>query len=100
MNKGQPDLLSLLPNSEHNEPNSEHYKPNSEHYEPNSEHYEPNSEHYKQLQVIAAPVREKGRTSKELVEQVILELCSEHYLQLRTLAELLGRGPDSIRNHM
>ncbi len=99
VNKGQPDLLSLLPNSEHNEANSEHYAPNSEHYAPNSEHYEVNSEHYKRLQLIAAPVREKGRTSKELVEQIILELCSQHYLQLRTLAELLGRGPDSIRNH-
>ncbi|MFP4102149.1 Fic family protein [Coleofasciculus sp.] len=28
-----------------------------------------------------------------------LELCSEHYLPLRTLADLLGREPDSIRNH-
>lgn len=33
------------------------------------------------------------------MEQVILEICSEHYLPLRTLAELLGREPDSIRNH-
>jgi ATP-dependent DNA helicase RecG len=30
---------------------------------------------------------------------VILELCSEHYLALRTLAQLLGREPDTIRNH-
>lgn len=76
-NQSQSDLLSLLP----------------------SEHYEPSSEHYKRLWKVAAPIREKGRTSKELVEQVILELCSEHYLQLRTLAEILGREPDSIRNH-
>ncbi|MBP5974038.1 putative DNA binding domain-containing protein [Brasilonema sp. CT11] len=90
--EAQPDLLSLLPSSEH-------YEPNSEHYEPNSEHYEPNSEHYKRLQDIAAPVRGKGRASKQVVEPIILELCSEHYLPLRTLAELLGREPDSIRNH-
>ena len=51
------------------------------------------------MQEIATPVRETGRTSKEVVEQVILELCSEHYLPLRTLAQLLGREPDSIRNH-
>jgi ATP-dependent DNA helicase RecG len=83
-NQSQSDLLSLLP---------------SKHYEPSSEHYEPSSEHYERLRQIAAPIRDKGRTSKELVQQVILELCSEHYLQLRTLAELLGREPDSIRNH-
>jgi ATP-dependent DNA helicase RecG len=90
-NQSQSDLLSLLP--------SEHYEPSSEHYEPSSEHYESSSEHYERLRKIAAPIRDKGRTDKELVEQVILELCSEHYLQLRTLAELLGREPDSIRNH-
>ena len=90
--KGQPDLLSLIPSSEH-------YEPSSEHYEPSSEHYEPSSEHYERLRKIAAPIRDKGRTSKELVEQVILELCSEHYLQLRTLADLLRRAPNSVRNH-
>jgi ATP-dependent DNA helicase RecG len=76
-NQSQSNLLSLIP----------------------SEHYEPSSEHYERLRKIAAPIRDKGRTGKELVEQVILKLCSEHYLQLRTLAELLGREPDSIRNH-
>jgi ATP-dependent DNA helicase RecG len=90
--KGQPDLLSLIPSSEH-------YEPSSEHYEPSSEHYEPSSEHYERLRKIAAPIRDKGRTNKELVEQVILELCSEHYLQLRTLADLLSRAPNSVRNH-
>jgi ATP-dependent DNA helicase RecG len=91
-NKAQSDLLSLLPSSEH-------YEPSSEHYGPSSEHYEPSSEHYKRLQEIAAPIRAKGRISKELVEQVILELCSEHYLQLRTLGDLLARAPNSVRNH-
>ncbi|MEG4170945.1 MULTISPECIES: RNA-binding domain-containing protein [unclassified Microcoleus] len=98
-NKGQPDLLSLIPSSEHYEPSSEHYESSSEHYESSSEHYESSSEHYERLRKIAAPIRDKGRTSKELVEQVILELCSEHYLQLRTLADLLGRAPNSVRNH-
>lgn len=83
-NQGQPDLLSQR---------------SSEHYKLCSEHSEHSSEHYENLRKIAAPIREKGRISKELVEQVILELCSEHYLPLRTLAELLGREPDSIRNH-
>ncbi|MCA1991966.1 MAG: hypothetical protein LDL41_07955 [Coleofasciculus sp. S288] len=91
-NQRQPDLLSLFPSSEH-------YELSSEHYEPSSEHYEPSSEHYKRLQEIAAPVREKDRVNKSIVEKVILELCSEHYLSLRTLADLLKREPDSIRNH-
>jgi ATP-dependent DNA helicase RecG len=91
-NQRQSDLLSLLPSSEH-------YELNSEHYEPSSEHYESSSEHYRRLQEIAAPIREKGRANKSLVEQAILELCSEQYIQLRTLADLLERKPDSIRNH-
>ncbi|MET0031744.1 MAG: hypothetical protein ABWU14_09710 [Limnospira maxima] len=66
---------------------------------PSFEHYEPSSEHYQRLEEIAAPVRAKSRISKEIVEQVILKLCSEHYLPLRTLADLLKREPDSIRNH-
>ncbi len=88
----QSDLVALLPSSEH-------YQPNSEHYEPSSEHYGLSSEHYKRLKDIALPVHEKGRVDQELVERVILELCSEHYLPLRTLADLLNRKPDSIRNH-
>ncbi|MEH1885382.1 RNA-binding domain-containing protein [Nostoc sp.] len=92
VNQQQSDLLALLPSSEH-------YEPSSEHYEPSSEHYGLSSEHYKRLKDIAVPVREKGRVDQELVERVILELCSEHYLALRTLADLLNRKPDSIRNH-
>lgn len=78
VHKEKPDLLSLLPSSEHSELSSEHYK---------------------RLKDIAAPVRGKGRTNKQLVENIIIKLCSEHYLPLRTLAELLRREPDSIRNH-
>ncbi|MEH2313405.1 MAG: RNA-binding domain-containing protein [Nostoc sp.] len=92
VNQQQSDLLALLPSSEH-------YEPSSEHYEPSSEHYGLSSEHYKRLKDIAVPVREKSRVDQELVERVILELCSEHYLALRTLAHLLNRKPDSIRNH-
>ncbi|WP_292805397.1 N-6 DNA methylase [Nostoc sp. NMS7] len=88
----QSDLVALLPSSEH-------YEPSSEHYEPSSEHYGLSSEHYKRLKDIAVPVCEKSRVDQELVERVILELCSEHYLALRTLADLLNRKPDSIRNH-
>lgn len=68
--------------------------------EPNSEHYENNSEHYQQKLVeLAAPVREKGKANRELVKSTILQVCSEHYLELRALSTLLGRSPESIRTH-
>ena len=82
-NETQPDLLSLLPQSEQR----------------NSEHSKLKSEHYEKLLEIAKPVREKCRTDSNLVKETILKLCSEHYLSLRTLAELLARKSDSIRNH-
>jgi ATP-dependent DNA helicase RecG len=34
-----------------------------------------------------------------LVEKTILEMCEDRFVSLRTLAELLGRAPDSVRNH-
>ena len=71
----------------------------SEHLPVSSEHLPVSSEHYERLKKIAEPIREKGSVKKELVEDVILQLCCEQYLLLRTLAELLGREPDSIRNH-
>lgn len=71
----------------------------SEHSVLSSEHYKPDSEHYGKLLTIAAPVREKGRASKSLVEKIILELCAEKFVTLRTLADLLNRETDSVRNH-
>lgn len=85
--------------SQHYKPDSQHYKQSFQHYEDNSEHYEPDSEHYKSLLEISAHVNKKGRTSKEVVRQTILKLCSEHHLSLRTLACLLKREPASIQNH-
>ncbi|MDY7002527.1 MAG: putative DNA binding domain-containing protein [Cyanobacteriota bacterium] len=95
------DLFSLLTSSEHSESNSDHNEPNPEHNESNSEHKESNSEHnQKQLLMdIAAPVREKKRAKPELMRTTILNLCSNKYINLKTLAELLDRSPDTIRTH-
>lgn len=71
----------------------------SEHYELGFEHYSVSSEHYEHLKNLAAPVREKGRVNKELIQTTIIEICSADYLTLRTLADLLGRTSDSLRNH-
>ena len=62
-----------------------------------SEHSE--SGQTEKLLAIAAPVREKPRVAKVLVEETVLALCSEDWRTLRTLAGLLGRDTDSLRNH-
>lgn len=64
-----------------------------------SEQFAAGSEHLARLSEIAAPVREKGKADKGLVRETLLALCTEDFLSLRTLAELLNRSPDSIRNH-
>lgn len=71
----------------------------SEQKTPSSEHLPSDSEHLATLREIAAPVRDTGRAQKQLVRRVLLELCGRDFLTLRTLAELLNRSPDSIRNH-
>lgn len=38
-----------------------------------------------------------GRVKSNLMEQVILSLCHEHFIPLSVLAELLDRNPDSLR---
>nr|WP_293133349.1 hypothetical protein [Okeania sp. SIO3I5] len=119
-NQGQLDLFSLLTSSDHNEPNSDHNESNSDHNESSSDHNEPSSDrnefssdhnepssdrnesssdrNQKQLLIdIAIPVREKKRVNRELMRNTILNLCSNGYLNLKTLAELLARTPDSIR---
>lgn len=51
------------------------------------------------LRQLAAPVRDKGRASKELVEQIIISLCRGRWLTIRELAELLGRDSEALRKH-
>ncbi len=74
-------------------------KMNSEHYASSSEHYGLSSEHYLKLLNIAQCVRKKRRVNRELVENTIIQLCADEFLTLRTLADLLQRNSDSIRNH-
>ncbi|MDA8125910.1 MAG: putative DNA binding domain-containing protein [Deltaproteobacteria bacterium] len=71
----------------------------SEHYRRRSEHLNRDSEQYLALLEIARPVSEKGKADKALVSDVLMQLCSGRFMELRTLAELLHRRPDSIRNH-
>ncbi|MDZ4786433.1 MAG: putative DNA binding domain-containing protein [bacterium] len=100
--KGQPDLLSLIPSSVHNESSSVHNESSSVHNESSSVHNESSSVHNDEnlfLLEIAAPVREKQRVSPELMRNTILKLCSERYLTVKRLAELLNRRSETIRTH-
>jgi ATP-dependent DNA helicase RecG len=65
--------------------------------EHDSEHL--TAEHEGRLMELAAEARSKGKIPKSIMELTILELCNNQWLSLRTLARLLGRDPDSLRNH-
>lgn len=84
--------------SEHSAASSEQSTADSEHLKADSEHL--SSEQEARLAALAAPMRKLGKVSnKAQAEQVILALCSQQWLALRTLARLLDRAPDSLRNH-
>ena len=72
--------------------------PSSEHLPESSEHLPPEQEQI--LQQIAAPVQTSGKKlPKATMEAIILDLCAINWLTLRTLARLLARKPDYLRNY-
>lgn len=90
--------VGLVDSSEHLTDSSEHLVGNSEHLLNSSEHLTP--EQVTQLATIADAVRHSGKVAKKaLMEVTILELCSISWLSLQTLATLLNRKTDSLRNH-
>lgn len=92
-------------------PSSEHLPSSSEHLPSNSEHLvkvpEASPERTSKLKndqeatllEIAAPVRAAGKVDKPVMENIILALCKDDWRSLRTLTELLGRHPDTLRTH-
>lgn len=82
---------------EHSSPSFQHYGSGFQHYDTESQHY--GAEQWHDLEILAAPVREKGRVDKDLVEMTVLQLCSQTWLTLRELSRLLGRGSDTLSNH-
>jgi ATP-dependent DNA helicase RecG len=81
----------------HSAASSEQIATSSEHLDHGSEHL--GSEQEERLAALAAPMRERGKVPKTEAERIILALCSQQWLTLRTLARLLDRDPDSLRNH-
>ena len=76
---------------------SDHLETSSDHLETSSDHLETSSDHLKSLKVIAAPVRDKGKVSSQVMEQTILSLCEGRFLTSRQLGKLLNRDRDSLR---
>ena len=103
---------------------SEHYTDTSEHYTDTSEHKtEPDpqrnsdgcllSDHFdaplidtletlspkllQTLQALAQEPRQRGRMPRAQMQEVIRDLCCNHYLTLNVLASLLNRSPDALR---
>jgi predicted HTH transcriptional regulator len=50
-----------------------------------------------ELEKIAVEPRTKGKISAEAMRQAILTVCKGHYVALSSLAELLHRDPDALR---
>lgn len=71
----------------------------SPHNAQSSQHNNAGVPDYDKLRTLAASIRERQRAKPEDVRAVILALCSENYLSLRELADLLGRKPTSVQNH-
>jgi len=80
-----------------NSPPSEVNSPPSEVNSPPSEANSRPSNPLSRLEEIAGAVRKQKRASQNDVRRVILALCSEEYLSIQQLANLLGRAPEKLR---
>src|SRR5690606_23070296 len=50
------------------------------------------------LEKQAAEPRAKGKVDRIILIQIVLTLCSGRFITLRSLAELVNRKPDTLRN--
>ncbi len=50
------------------------------------------------LEVLASVPRAKGRVDRQVLIQVVLDLCEERFITLRCLAELVKRKPETLRD--
>lgn len=52
------------------------------------------------LLALAAPVAQKKKVARSLLQTVILALCDGHFLGLQVLSSLLQRDPDDLRKRI
>lgn len=50
------------------------------------------------LETMAALPRTKRKLPRDLLREVLMDICREQFVCLRALAELVGRKPDALRN--
>jgi ATP-dependent DNA helicase RecG len=90
-----------IPSSPHLESSSPHLESSSPHLESSSPHLESSSPHIEnqRLKELAKSVACSKRAAKQVVRDIILQLCQTEPLSLGELARLLNRNPKSLQNH-
>ncbi|MBD2568418.1 RNA-binding domain-containing protein [Anabaena lutea] len=84
-------------NSDNLESSSDDLESNSDDLESSSDDLELSSDALEVLKAIAAPVRNKGKVSTDIMEATILKLCKERFLNNKQLQELLDRSYHTLR---
>ena len=80
---------------------------NSVHLESDSVHLKNSSVHLtvseaqrqERLLLIASKISSTKKAKRELMNETILQLCADDYLELRALAKLLNRSSETLRTH-
>jgi ATP-dependent DNA helicase RecG len=83
--------------SDHLDVSSDHLDDSSDHLDDSSDHLDDSSDHFQKLVTIATPIRDKGKVSKQLMEEIILKICQDQYLTQQQLANILNRSPHTLR---
>jgi ATP-dependent DNA helicase RecG len=84
---------------EERNPSSDHLPVKSDHLPSSSDHLPIQSDHWAELVAIAEPVRGRGKVpTKDITQEVIMNLCRDQFLTQKQLAELLGRSTHTLRN--
>jgi ATP-dependent DNA helicase RecG len=91
----EPDLLPV--DSDHLLVDSDHLPIDSDHLLVDSDHLPIDSDHLLSLQALADPVRRTGKVSKDIMKNIILQLCLKQFLTQKELAALLNRSPTTLR---
>ena len=71
----------------------------SQHLAVSSQHLPDLTHQWPILIEMARPVRDMGKSPRNIVEETILKLCSGRFLSVRNLAELLNRDQNALLNH-
>jgi predicted HTH transcriptional regulator len=93
-------LASMAPaTTQQTTPSSQHLPDSSQHLDSDSQHLKDLQKDWPNLLELARPVRDKGKTPRNVVEETILKLCGGRFLPVRNLAELLNRDSNALLNH-